>query len=122
MDKQKAWEKTMQTMADNGAPLAVMGYCKIAFDAAISETAKQIKELEQNSCGDCTDGWRYNRVEVRHACTCMTEMEPFQILETALVKIATHTGEDCAYSVGYLQEVAKIALRQISPLDYAESV
>jgi len=63
----------------------------VQFNDALAE----IEQLEQNSCGDCTDGWKYNRVEGRHACTCMTEMEPFQMLQTALEEIAngTHTAE-----------------------------
>ena len=95
---------------------------------ALSDTKGQIEELEQNSCGDCTDGWRYNRVEVRHACTCMTEMEPFQILQAALEQIyAAGTGEiqiadDDTEGMAWVAQTAKAALFQISPIDYAESV
>ena len=50
----------------------------------VKQLLVDVSELGQNSCGECTDGWKYNRVEGRHACTCMTEMEPFQILQMAL--------------------------------------
>lgn len=37
---------------------------------------------ESPVCGDCDgSGWLYNRVEGRYACTCMTEAEPYQIME-----------------------------------------
>lgn len=76
----------------------------------------QIEELEQNSCGDCTDGWKENRVEGRHACTCMTEMEPFQILHDALKSLIDHDG------VVNSRAIARKALMAVSPLEYAESV
>ena len=42
-------------------------------------------ELACDVCGDCNQtGWQYNRVEGRHACTCMTEMEPYQLLQNQL--------------------------------------
>ena len=88
----------------------------VQFNDALAE----IEALEQNSCGDCTDGWKYNRVEGRHACTCMTEMEPFQILQSALEKIAP-LGY-CCITGSAAPRIAKEALRQISPLDYPESV
>lgn len=80
---------------------------------------QQIEELEQNSCGDCTDGWQYNRVEGRHACTCMTEIEPFQILLKALEQIADPNGPQSGVACAM---EAKEALRSVLPLDYAESV
>lgn len=89
---------------------------------------QEIEELEQNSCGDCTDGWRYNRVEGRHACTCMTEMEPYQILKTALEQIyKAGTGEiqiadDDTEGMEWVAQTAKVALRSVSPLDYIETV
>lgn len=89
---------------------------------------EEIEGLEQNSCGDCTDGWRYNRVEGRHACTCMTEMKPFQILQKALKEIyKAGTGEiqiadDDTEGMAWVAQVAKEALQSVSPLDYTESV
>ena len=33
-------------------------------------------------CPDCNDtGWLENRVEGKYPCTCMTECEPYQLLE-----------------------------------------
>lgn len=47
-------------------------------------------------CGDCDGtGWRHNRVEGRYPCTCMTEAEPYQLLNDMLEKIArVASGED----------------------------
>jgi len=38
---------------------------------------------EMPVCGDCDGtGWLYNRIDGRYACTCMTEAEPYQLLES----------------------------------------
>lgn len=77
--------------------------------------SQQVEELEQNSCSDCDNGWKYNRVEGRHACSCITEMEPFQILLTALEKISCMSSE-----FEQSKKIAKEALMLISPIDYCE--
>ncbi len=41
-------------------------------------------------CSDCLDtGWLYNRVEGRYPCTCMTEAEPYQMLEERIKRGAS---------------------------------
>jgi hypothetical protein len=61
----------------------------------VTELEKQLKDERQRveelsamsefTCADCQDtGWLHNRVEGRYACTCMTEMEPYQELEREL--------------------------------------
>ncbi len=56
-------------------------------DVEIAKLNTRIKELEDwddgTCCHDCNDtGWLENRVEGKYPCTCMTECEPYQLLET----------------------------------------
>ena len=54
---------------------------------------RQVSNLldgEMPVCGDCDGtGWQYNRVEGRYACTCMTEAEPYQLLEAEVERLTT---------------------------------
>jgi len=77
---------------------------------------------EELVCGDCDgSGWKQNRVEGRHACTCMTEAEPFQILLKSLEKLAClGNGNHFGNSDGNCIAIA--ALRSVLPLDYADGV
>lgn len=56
----------------------------------LQQARERIEELEQRICDECTDaegwptGWKENRVEGRHACGCITEAEPYQVLESQL--------------------------------------
>lgn len=51
---------------------------------------RKVEELETRQeglvCGDCIDGsgWQENAVEGRYPCTCMTEAEPYQLLQEQL--------------------------------------
>lgn len=91
------------------------------FLAEVDRLREEVETLEQNSCGDCTDGWKYNRVEGRYACTCMTEMEPFQILKAALDKLARlGNGDRIGNSDG--NRIAIDALKAISPLEYTSHI
>lgn len=56
----------------------------------LAEARQRIKDLEAELaareglvCDQCIDGlgWRYNAVEDRYPCTCMTEAEPYQLLQ-----------------------------------------
>lgn len=78
-----------------------------------------LEHNEQNVCGECSPdnyGWIFNRVEGKAACACMTEAEPFQILLQALEAIVAKPTMDAAP----LRSIAKVALRTVLPLDYAE--
>ena len=73
---------------------------------------------EMPVCGDCDGtGWQYNRVEGRYACTCMTEAEPYQILEDLIEKIRrVATGEDQVADddtegMGYISQLIAEAVR-----------
>lgn len=59
--------------------------------ARIAELEVQVSELEglaEYQCADCQDtGWLENRVEGKYACTCMTEMEPYQLLESRIAEL-----------------------------------
>lgn len=55
-------------------------------------------EKEGLVCGDCDgSGWLENRVEGRYPCTCMTEAEPYQLLEAQnLALMAACEAKDAA--------------------------
>ena len=62
-------------------------------------------------CGDCDgSGWLENRVDGRYPCTCMTEAEPYQILQEQLEAAQAEINEQ-ARIVGMGGE-REIALRQ----------
>lgn len=51
----------------------------------LSAAQAELDDREGMVCGDCNDtGWLESRVEGRHPCTCMTEAEPYQLLEQQL--------------------------------------
>lgn len=55
----------------------------------------RIKELEAKLdnrdglvCGDCDgSGWLENRVDGKFPCTCMTEAEPYQLLQERVITL-----------------------------------
>ena len=59
--------------------------------ARIAELELKVNELEglaEYQCADCQDtGWLENRVEGKYPCTCMTEMEPYQLLESKIAEL-----------------------------------
>ena len=64
-------------------------YCRIVTLLGMEEEGSPVDGVEYlislrdgMTCGDCNDtGWLENREEGRYPCTCMTEAEPYQILE-----------------------------------------
>ena len=64
-------------------------YCQILTLLGMEEEGSPVEEVkrlislhEGMTCGDCNDtGWLENREEGRYPCTCMTEAEPYQLLE-----------------------------------------
>ena len=56
-----------------------------------SELAAAQAELANREglvCGDCDgSGWLENRVDGKHPCTCMTEAEPYQLLQDKLLQV-----------------------------------
>lgn len=61
---------------------------KKAVKEAIDWYVERIKvDKESLVCGDCDgSGWLDNREEGRYPCTCMTEAEPYQILQEQLAE------------------------------------
>ena len=77
------------------------------------ELRAELERLQENVCDECDgDGWCYNRVEGRHPCVCMTEAEPYQILQKELAALRSELFEcrealaevrvwkDCANNLG----------------------
>lgn len=64
-------------------------YCQILTLLGMEEEGSPVEEVkrlislhEGMTCGDCNDtGWLENREEGRYPCTCMTEAEPYQLLQ-----------------------------------------
>ena len=64
-------------------------YCRILTLLGMEEEGSPVEGVERlislrdgMTCGDCNDtGWLENREEGRYPCTCMTEAEPYQLLE-----------------------------------------
>lgn len=86
----------------------------------ISRIINERDELTQQVCDECSPdnyGWVFNSVEIRGACTCMIEAEPFQILLKALEKLSRlGNGDQLGNSEGNC--IAIEALRAVLPLDY----
>lgn len=70
-------------------------YCRILSLLGMEEEGSPIEGVEHlislrdgMTCGDCNDtGWLENREEGRYPCTCMTEAEPYQILEAKCAEL-----------------------------------
>ena len=46
------------------------------------------RQMNEILCADCLDtGWLENREEGRYPCTCITEMEPYQLLQTRCAEL-----------------------------------
>lgn len=77
----------MSTEKSNGGPFVTFREeCEI-LRARVAELEAQLAEREGLVCGDCDgSGWLENREEGRYPCTCMTEAEPYQILEMQLAE------------------------------------
>lgn len=71
-------------------------YCRILSMLGMEEGGDPIHEIERllalregMVCGDCNDtGWQENAVEGRYPCTCMTEAEPYQLLQAKITEQA----------------------------------
>ena len=69
-------------------------YCRILTLLGMEEEGSPVEAVERlislrdgMTCGDCNDtGWLENREEGRYPCTCMTEAEPYQILQAKITK------------------------------------
>jgi len=78
-------------------------YCRILSLLGMEEEGDPIHEIERllalhegMVCADCNNtGWLENREEGRYPCTCMTEAEPYQLLEAKITENAS--------SVNYLR-------------------
>lgn len=54
----------------------------------------KLADREGVVCDDCDGtGWLENRVDGRHPCTCITEAEPYQILEAKQARIGALVGK-----------------------------
>ena len=70
-------------------------YCRIVTLLGMEEEGSPVDGVEYlislrdgMTCGDCNDtGWLENREEGRYPCTCMTEAEPYQILEAKCAEL-----------------------------------
>ena len=70
-------------------------YCRILSMLGMEEEGSPVSGIERlimlrdgMVCGDCNDtGWLENREEGRYPCTCMTEAEPYQILEAKCAEL-----------------------------------
>lgn len=83
------------------------------------------ERISQRTCDECDgEGWVYNRVEGRGACTCMIEAQPFQILFEAVETVyKASTGEiqiadDDTDGMAWIAKMAYKALHSVLPLDY----
>jgi len=48
----------------------------------LANAERKLLDQEGLVCANCLDtGWLENREEGRHPCTCMTEAEPYQLLQ-----------------------------------------
>jgi len=71
-----------------------LNWPRLAWDAAKRECQDEInkykienEELVQRVCDECDgDGWCENRVEGRYPCVCVTETEPYQLLQASLAE------------------------------------
>ena len=70
-------------------------YCRLLTILGMEEEGSPVEEVERlialregMTCADCNDtGWLENRVEGKIPCTCMTEVEPYQLLQAKLVEL-----------------------------------
>lgn len=61
------------------------------LERQLAEKDAEIKQIKDDKeglvCGDCDgSGWLENKVEGKFPCTCMTEAEPYQLLEQQLAE------------------------------------
>jgi len=91
----------------------------VSLRKTLQDTKVELRKSVENEgkvCGDCDgSGWQENRVEGRHPCTCMTEAEPYQLLELTVLKSfykeveqiwADNIGRDC--ESGYVRIMEKL--------------
>ena len=87
-----------------------------AENRELKDELRKSVENEGKVCGDCDgSGWQENREEGRYPCTCMTEAEPYQLLELTVLKSfykeveqiwADNIGRDC--ESGYVRIMEKL--------------
>ncbi|HLP99162.1 MAG TPA: hypothetical protein VK149_12040 [Sideroxyarcus sp.] len=54
-------------------------------DLCVADERKELEELQSKVCDECDgDGWQYFRDEGKVPCVCVTEMEPYQLLQDEL--------------------------------------
>jgi|GEM_PF-5942237 len=90
----------------------------VMLQAEVKRLETENEELGQQVCSECSPenyGWIFNRVEGKAACGCMTEAEPFQILQAALERIAQGN-----YSESQQSRMARKALHAVLPLDHPD--
>jgi len=65
----------------------------VKLQAKVAELEAKLLDREGMVCGDCDDtGWLENREEGRYPCTCMTEAEPYQLLQAKVAEAARDNG------------------------------
>jgi hypothetical protein len=100
---------------------------KLRLRTELERVQKENKELEQRCCFECDPdnyGWIFNRVEGKAVCGCISESEPFQIVETALAEILhaatgeTQIADDDTEGMKWIADKALTALQTVLPLEY----
>jgi hypothetical protein len=91
--EQDYWNQMYANACDQSAPDTLVQNAALTGENMIlrqrvAELEKERDEAIANEgrvCADCNDsGWLENRVDGRYPCTCMTESEPYQLLESQL--------------------------------------
>ncbi len=70
----------------------------LSQDKEIQELKDKVAELEQNICDECSPddyGWKHNRVDGKHPCTCITESGAYQELLAEVKRLRKGEGGTC---------------------------
>lgn len=83
-------EDVLNFLRNTGLPEATVKRMHKAIvhgDTKVADLERQLADREGLVCGDCDgSGWLENSVEGRYPCTCMTEAEPYQLLQSQLAE------------------------------------
>ena len=89
------------------------------LEAQLAAMTKERDEREGLVCDQCIEGsgWCENAVEGRYACTCMTEAEPYQLLQAQLAAMTQDFTDykrmtDLAYKSSEQETLDKLAASQ----------
>lgn len=100
-------------------------YCRVLTLLGMEEEGSPTEEVERllslhegMVCADCQDtGWLENREEGKYPCTCMTEAEPYQLLEAERDELAAQVTHWKANHASVVEQARILKERPDMPIE-----